>query len=536
MWFLVFCLVGYADRISAQQHNTLFNDTVYVKDTRIPAAIGSSSEEAIILTPKQGPAPQINGPKVYGCKQENPFIYRIPVTGERPILFSAKGLPKGLHLDTKSGIITGNVKHKGKYVVVLKANNHAGKDTKTLEIICGDQLNLTPPMGWNSWYAHYGRITDKMMREAADYLVSSGMADVGYQYVNIDDCWANKQEDSDNGRVGPPRDTGGNIMPNSYFPDMKGMTDYIHAKGLKAGIYSSPGVTTCAGFTGSFGYESRDAKQFADWGFDFLKYDYCSYEYLEKRIKATLPGITAKQLMQEPYFNMGNILKSLKRDISFNLCQYGRDEVWEWGAEAGSSWRTGADLGTELNRLFEVALENAKHGKWVKPGAWNDPDYIQIGYVGDTNGMGLPILTKLSPTEQYAFMSLWSLLAAPLIYSGDLTKLNDFTLNVLCNTAVIAIDQDPLGKCATVIERTADTFIMVKELEDGSRAIGLCNKGTTPAMVTINRQETGMEQEGLQVHDVWRQQDVGVFKQQYTAAVPARGVVLIKVSYANRGK
>jgi hypothetical protein len=334
---------------------TTGTDTIFVKGTKIPAAIGPSTEEAFILTPKPGPAPGINGPKVYGCRPGHPFIYRIPVTGTRPMHFSAKSLPEGLRLDKDNGIITGTINCPGNYTVVLQAENKSGKDSRLFKIVCGEKLALTPPMGWNDWYAHYGRITEKMMRQAADLLVSTGMADAGYQYVNIDDCWMNAQKNDDPGRVGPPRDTAGNILPNSYFPDMKGLTDYIHSKGLKAGIYTSPGATTCGGFTGSFGHEAQDARQFAAWGFDFLKYDYCSYENLENQIKALCPGITSKQLMQRPYFNMGDILRAQNRDMMLNLCQYGRNEVWTWGAESGSSWRTGGDLGGGLDQLFEVA-------------------------------------------------------------------------------------------------------------------------------------------------------------------------------------
>ncbi|MCX7670693.1 MAG: NPCBM/NEW2 domain-containing protein, partial [Anaerolineae bacterium] len=241
-----------------------------------PKAVAAPFEAPFILTPKPGPKPRINGPTIYGCRPGNPFLYRIPTTGQRPIAFAAENLPDGLKVDPQTGIITGCVEKPGKYVVTLRASNAAGTAEKTFRIVCGDTLALTPPMGWNHWYAHYNRITDKMMREAADIMVSSGMADVGYQYVSIDDCWMNAPKHSDPMRVGPLRDANGNILPNKHFPDMKALTDYIHAKGLKAGIYTSPGPFTCAGFAGSYQHEAQDAKQFADWGFDLLKYDWCS--------------------------------------------------------------------------------------------------------------------------------------------------------------------------------------------------------------------------------------------------------------------
>lgn len=528
--FLFFAITG-SYQVFAQQPAASQGDTIYVKGTHIPAAVGTSSEDAVILTPKPGPVPRINGPAVYGCRQGNPFIYRIPATGDRPMEFSIKGLPEGLKLDKSSGIITGSVARRGTYPVMLQAKNKSGKDTRSFNIVCGDKLALTPPMGWNDWYAHYDRITGKMMREAADVMVSSGLADAGYQYVNIDDCWMNARAYKDAGRVGPPRDADGNILPNSYFPDMKGLTDYIHSKGLKAGIYISPGPTTCGGFTGSFGRESQDAKQFADWGFDFLKYDYCSYGNIARNVKKIDSGITALQQMQRPYFIMGALLKTQKRDMVFNLCQYGLNEVWTWGADAGgNSWRTGGDLGFGLDHIFDVALGNAEHGEWSAPGAWNDPDYIQIGYVGSARGEGLPELTSLSPSGQYAFMSLWCLMAAPLFYSGDLTKLNAFTLNVLCNPEVIAVDQDPLGKCARVVKKTENTFIMVKDMENGSKAVGLCNKASQATTVTVTWQEAGMNGVSRTVRDIWREKDLGVFRNSFTATVPALGVVLVNLS------
>ncbi len=526
-FIFLFAMIAVANQVAAMEQQT---DTIYVRGTKIPVAIGASSEYALIRTPKPGLVPKINGPKVYGARPGNPFLYRIPTTGKRPMIFAVKYLPAGLSLDKNTGIITGVLVGKGEFTVEITAQNNYGKSVRPLKIVSGDKLALTPPMGWNNWYAFYERITDKMMREAADHLVRLGMADAGYQYVSIDDCWMNAKENKDPGRIGPARDSTGAILPNSYFPDMKGLTDYIHSKGLKAGIYTSPGITTCAGFTGSFGYEWRDAKQFADWGFDFLKYDYCSYSSIEKEIKGMNLDLSPEQIMKQPYFNMGAILRSQKRDIIFNLCQYGR-KVWEWGPEAGHSWRTGSDLGGQVGKFYDIAKKSADNfGKWSKPSAWNDLDYILIGYVGNPDGSRIPELTKLSPAEQYSFMSLWCLLSAPLFYSGDFSRLNEFTLNILCNTEVIAVNQDPLGKPAAVINRTEDTFVMVKELEDGSRAIGLFNKGKTPAAVEIKWWETGMQGDQLRVRDIWHQKNLGNFKKGYTISVPPRDVVFIVAS------
>jgi alpha-galactosidase len=226
---------------------------------------------------------------------------------------------------------------------------------------------------------------------------------------------------------------------------------------------------------------------------------------------------------------MGNLLKQQSRDIVLNLCQYGMGKVWEWGAAVGGqSWRTAGDLGFELDRIFEVALKNCEHRDWQKPGAWNDPDYIQIGYIGDARGGGLPAPCPLTPTEQYAFMSLWALMAAPLFYSGDMSKLDEFTLNVLCNPEVIEVNQDPLGQCARVVKLNEDTFLMVKDLADGAKAAGLCNLGEEPATVTAKWSDLGVK--GRQaVRDVWRQKDLGKFADEFKADVPRRGVVLVKI-------
>jgi alpha-galactosidase len=494
-----------------------------------PKAVAGPREEAVILTPKAGPAPRINGPAVYGCRPGNPFIYRLPTQGERPMTFSAKGLPASLKLDAATGIITGAAPARGDYQVTFQAKNRHGESTLSFKIVSGDLLALTPPMGWNHWYAHYNRITDKMMREAADVMVHSGMADVGYQYVSIDDCWMNAPGDAkrhpDPLRVGPLRDAQGNILPNKHFPDMKAMTDYIHAKGLKAGIYTSPGPLTCAGYAGTYQHEEQDAKQFADWGFDFLKYDWCSYGNVVK-------GQQGLDVLKKPYQQMGDILKRQKRDLVFNLCQYGMGNVWEWGAEVGGHcWRTADDLGFELNRIFAVALKNAEHRMWSKPGAWNDPDYLQIGFIGNARGGGLPEPCPLTPNEQYAFMSLWCLMAAPLFYSGDMSKLDEFTINVLCNPEVIAVNQDPLGQCARVIKLSEETFIMVKDMADGSKAVGLGNHGEFEINLTATWAALGIQ--GRQsVRDPWRQKDLGDFNDEFKSLVPRHGVILVRLRQA----
>ncbi|MCC6142896.1 MAG: NPCBM/NEW2 domain-containing protein [Candidatus Hydrogenedentes bacterium] len=500
-----------------------WGDARFIVEGAAPRIVAAPEEAKVMRTPKPPASPRINGPLVYGVRPGSPFLYRIPCTGERPIVFSAESLPEGLALDSQTGIISGTVTDRTKrnHDITLAAENGAGKDLRALRVVVGDTLALTPPMGWNHWYAHYDRITDPMMREAADILVSSGMADVGYQYVNIDDCWPNREEHADPKRVGPFRDAEGNVLCNGYFPDMKAMTDYIHGLGLKAGIYTSPGPKTCAGFAGAYQHEEQDARQFAAWGFDFLKYDWCSYGEIAKD--------KSLDELKKPYILMGDILKTLDRDIVLNLCQYGMGDVWTWGKEVGGqSWRTAGDLGFELQRYYGVAQRNAEHHEFAGPGAWNDPDYLLLGYVGAASEMGEPVACTLTGSEQYSYMSLWCLMAAPLFYSGDMTRLDEFTLNVLCNPEVIAINQDPLGKQGYPVVTKGDTAVWTKPLHDGSMAVGLFNLAEIPQEVSVKWGEIGIS--GLQiVRDLWRQTDVGEFAEGFSTRLGRHDVALLRV-------
>jgi alpha-galactosidase len=497
----------------------------------VPLATPLAAEENIILTPKPTPEPRINGARIFGVRPGSPFLFTIPATGERPMTFAIEGLPNGLTLDTATGQITGALAVRGEFAVTFKAMNRLGTVERGFKIVCGDTLALTPHMGWNSWYVWENHITDSIMRAAADAMVSSGMIDHGYQYVNIDDCWSVRPDAKDPSLLGEARDAKGMINSNGRFPDMKGLTDYIHAKGLKAGIYTSPGPTTCAGHVAAWQHEEQDVRRFVEWGYDFLKYDWCSYNGVAKD--------QSVEELQKPYRLASAILAKQPRDIVLNLCQYGMGNVWEWGAEVGgNSWRTAGDLGGSFEGIpaalfrdgFDVYSKNELH-RYGGPGRWNDPDYLLLGYLSDWKGG--TAMTPLTPNEQYAHVSLWALVAAPLIFSGDITRLDDFTLALLTNDEIIDVDQDPLGKPGRRVAKSGDLEVWVREMEDGSKAVGLFNRSEGLAEVAALWADIGV-QGGQVVRDLWRQKDLGVHKDSFTAYVARHGVVMVRMRPENR--
>jgi len=381
-------------------------------------------------------------------------------------------------------------------------------------------------MGWNSWYVWENHVTDAIMRAAADAMVSSGLADHGYMYVNIDDCWSVKPGSADPTLQGEPRDQSGKINSNPRFPDMRALTDHIHAKGLKAGIYTSPGPLTCADHVAAWQHEEADIERFVEWGFDFLKYDWCSYDRIAKD--------RSREELEKPYLLISQILRRQPRDIVLNLCQYGMGSVWEWGKEAGgNSWRTAGDLGGSFEKIglalfrdgFDLYAEKGLH-RFGGPGGWNDPDYILIGYLSNWKGQTVP--TPLTPNEQYSHISLWSLLAAPLIFSGDVTRLDPFTLSLLTNDEVIEVDQDPLGQPGRRMTKKGDLEVWARPLEDGSLAVGLFNRGEGLKAVTATWEDLGITGPH-EARDIWRQRDVGIFDGQFDALVARHGVVLVRL-------
>lgn len=357
-------------------------------------------------------------------------------------------------------------------------------------------LAATPPMGWNSWNKFQARVDDKVVRDVADAMVKNGMRDAGYIYVNIDDTWEGT------------RDAQGNIRSNEKFPDMKALADYVHSKGMKLGIYSSPGPKTCAGYEGSYQHEAQDAKTFAAWGIDYLKYDWCSATQVYTA--DSQPGA---------YSKMGQALLDSGRAILYSLCQYGQVDVGTWGANAGgNAWRTTGDISDNWASMQNIGFDQQLgREKFAGPGHWNDPDMLEIGNGG------------MNDTEYRTHMSLWSLLAAPLLAGNDLRSVAPDILEILTNKEVIAIDQDALGKQAVRVAKDGDTEVWSRPLADGGVAVGLFNRGAAQAQVAATWSALGLSGD-YKVRDLWAHADRGTGSEAFWANVPAHGVVMLKLT------
>lgn len=559
------------------------------------------------LTPPAPPTPRINGPSVYGERPGNPFLYTIPATGDRPMLFSAEGLPDGLKLNRDNGQITGSVATAGNYTVKLTAENAVGKATRKFTINIGETIALTPPMGWNSWNSWAGTVDMAKVKRAAQLMVEKGLINHGWTYVNIDDTWQGQ-------RTGPDHA----LQANEKFPDMKSLTDELHQMGLKAGIYSTPWITSYAGYAGGssdstegawssdtmrggeyhrYGANSfadTDAKQFADWGFDYLKYDWYPNE---------VPYVEA----------MSKALRASGRDIIYSLSNSARMADADELEKLANSWRTTGDITDTWGRgsqgynhgIGEIGFLQDNWAHHAGPGHWNDPDMLVVGYVS----VGASIHpTRLTPDEQYTHISLWCLLSAPLLIGCDLDRLDDFTLGLLTNDEVLAIDQDSLGQQARQVSgpvfevppppmaagargrnprgaqppsqpadapltqaesnavntalralltqdadakaildkypnynlitrdqggnnRGGNGLVFAKPLEDGSIAVGLFNVGPAPEKVTAAWKDLGLGGRRA-VRDLWRQMDLGTYENEFSATVPSHGVVLVRIKPA----
>ena len=481
-------------------------------------------EELTRLLPlgkKESPLPRINGARIFGVRPGNPFLFRINATGERPMHFRADHLPAGLMLDSLSGQITGSIQARGEYTVILHADNRLGSAEREVRILVGDRIALTPPLGWNSWNCFASAVDDQKVRQAAEAMVSSGLIDHGWTYINIDDCWSIEPGSKDPNTMGIPRDGRGMINTNRKFPDMTALSDYVHSLGLKMGIYSSPGPLTCAGFTASYGHELDDARRYGEWGIDYLKYDWCSYGQYARD--------TARSEYEKPYRIMRAALDSVDRDIVYSLCQYGMDRVWEWGDEVGGNcWRTTGDIIDTWQSMSGIGFGQNGHESYAGPGHWNDPDMLVVGQVGWGPRLHP---TRLTPNEQITHITLWSLLCSPLLIGCDMTRMDDFTLALLTNDEVLDVNQDPLGKQARRVTVKGTLEVWAKPMEDGSMAVGMFNRGEHRSPVSVTWSDLGISGPH-RVRDLWQQTDTGIFEHEFGVIVPRHGAVLVKIAPA----
>lgn len=481
-----------------------------IQATEAPTVVGQPTLP-IWMAP-DSPKPAIHGPRITGSTPGKPFLFRIPTTGTRPLTFSAKNLPAGVTLDSVNGVLSGSLKTEGTTVVEMSASNSLGTAKRKLVIVGGKgKLALTPPLGWNSWNVWGTSVDAEKVKAAADSFVSTGLADHGFTYVNIDDGWEGT------------RDSAGALPTNEKFGDMKGLADYIHARGLKLGIYSSPGPQTCAGYAGTFLHDRIDADTWAEWGVDYLKYDWCSYSGISR-------GDTRAELMY-PYLKMKKALEGARRDILFSLCQYGMGQVWEWGETVGGDcWRTTGDITDTWKSLESIGFSQAGKENYAGPSRWNDPDMLIVGWVGWGPNLHQ---TRLTPNEQITHITLWSLLASPLLIGCDLTRLDDFTRAILTNDEVLDVNQDPLGTQARRVVQDGKAEVWARPLFDGTQAVGLFNRGVEPRSVTVRWSDLKMG--GRQpVRDLWQRKKMGTFGGSYTVTVPGHGAILIKVGKPER--
>lgn len=465
-------------------------------------------------------APRINHPRIFGVRPGSPFLFRVPVSGTPPLRVSAEGLPQGLVLDAATGVVRGQIQDRAKrtHQVRFRAENAEGSVLQTVRFVVGDRVALTPPMGWNSWYVWSEGVTEAKIREAADAFERFGLAGHGWTYLNIDDCWQGE-------RGGPERA----LQPNAKFPDMAGMVDYLHAKGLKAGLYTVPMVGSYAGFPGSSasnpdgtyaglppeqrlqpaqvfgrypGYQGfgadrigthwffdADVRQMASWGFDFLKVDWNPID---------LP--TAGRISRA--------FRAVPRDIVLSLSNDADPAKGASYAELAEMWRTTEDIQDRWASIHRIAQRQGAWAAFAGPGHWNDPDMLLVGRTNTANQLNTASRpTRLSREEQRTQLTLWSMFAAPLILSCDLARLDGFTLALLTNDEVLAVSQDPLGRPCAERPALGPLRIYRRELEDGTVALAVVNTGDEPSDQRVPWGALGLSGPAA-LRDLWNRVDL----------------------------
>ena len=462
--------------------------------------------------------PEIVGPEVLGVYPETPFLHTLgAINAGTDKSFSVSGLPSGLSLEAETGILSGTAPDAGVYDLVIIVSGSEGNDTSQFQLHCSDTLALTPPMGWNSWNKYGGNVNAQLIKQMADAIVSSGLRDFGYQYVNIDDNWSNSD-----------RDSNGDIVPKSdKFPDgMKEVVDYCHARGVKVGIYTDLGPGTfmgCAGSGGNPKHYVQDAAKFAEWGIDYVKVDLCS-------------GPSDQTGASRDYTEFGEALKNSGRSMIYSICEWGRRNPWLWGREAhGHLWRTTWDL---RDRWIQNNYNNGENGimnaldfnqheieqnvgvedihTYSEPGGWNDMDMMVIA-----NG-------TMSDREYQSHMTLWCILNSPVILSNDLSNMSQETKDILMNPEIIAVNQDVLGEQAVKLSDNGDQEVYARNMSDSSRVVGLLNRGSSTVSMSVSW--TLLEITGMQaVRDLWQRSDLGTFEDAFSCDVESHECVMLKI-------
>jgi alpha-galactosidase len=478
------------------------------------------------VAPWDSGVPKINASRLFGAGVNSPFFLPIPTIGERLIEFSAEGLPRGLEIGASSGIISGSVSKELETTVLVTARNRHGEDSIEIRIVIGGRLALTPPMGWNSWNCWGEKVDTEKIKACADAMVSSGLAAHGFSYVNIDDGWQGDRGGSSNA-----------LQANNKFANMKSLCDYVHGRALRIGIYSTPWVKSYALYSGGSignpvgevstdnlekGYhfgdvpcEKEDAKQWAEWGFDYLKYDW--YPNDIKSVK-----------------RMKDALLASGRDIIYGLSNRAGFENASEYVELANCWRTTMDIEDEWVNMTDIGFSQDRWTPYGGPGHWNDPDMLVVGKLG----WGDVRDNRLTHDEQVTHITLWSILAAPLLIGCDLTQLDEFTIRLLCNDEVLAINQDPLGRqghCVSEVRRVDDNgqsishqAIYKRLLYDGTVAVGLFNRGPEPEVIEVNWSDLKLEGPRA-VRDVWSRNDLGIFSEKFSIGVPSHGAQFVRI-------
>lgn len=519
-----------------------------------------------ILTPKPGPEPKMTGAAIFGVRPGKPIRYCATAIGDRPLTFSAKGLPMGVSIDSQTGWITGRAPLQQQDVKIeVTATNPKGSDSRELILRVGDEICLTPPMGWNSWYVHSEGVSEAAIREMATAMKEKELQNYGWSYVNIDDCWMGERDPVTK-----------RIQPNGKFDDMRAMVDYVNSLGLKVGIYSTTWMSTFAGYIGGtapneagdysayympegerqnpyqvFGrfpsgiekhicevgpvwFVDRDAQQFAEWGIDYVKYDWLEWDLMtdEERAAGVKPIRHGRDKQKQNGITQRfyNDFRALDRDIVISLSPKHELSEDNFVRENCNLWRLTEDIHAHWERMIAPFEDDVvQRLALTRPGRYGDLDMLQIGPKGRPNRAEKVFRpSPLKPAEQYHQITLWSLLTQPLLLSCNIPTMDEFDLNLVTNHEVLAVNQDALCKQGYRIENEKGNYeVWAKDLSDGSKAVGLFNLSEDNQVLTLSAQTLGMKGK---VRDLWRQKDIGTLEDSFSANVSAHGVVFLKIS------